>query len=1238
MKSCTSISSKHFVDILEAITDIIHDRTLLSRFVKLEDPEEVYKFVKISHPGDYTKEDFAKFVFSVCNYVYIHSRKYASSAIFNNTIEDIKKNGGPDFLGILEKFKKEEAEPVSLDDLDISGGANERKWSKIVAGSLAALVPVTSLGNQMSSVHASAYGNDYEDYDYGNSSNTRLKKGKKTSKEDENKSWFQKFRETKTYTFLKWGTILLGTAAIIYGANKLYGNYQDNCIRQKMKEDSGIDGDATKENIVQHFVMEDCKKEYIKTAKSIKENTEDKKFNANNTLEQLQLNNNYAFKDVKNVDDFTNKMENYENINKSSLISIVNNLVKEDEQRKAKIEKENEDKDEKVEYKPTEIATYLEKCKLSGNEFFKDIKNIKLENIPEEEKIQFNNNVHDYQINQLKEKINEYKNIDEIFQSYSKAGYKNIQNAAKEEYNKAFDAAKSAGGSSSGKIGAAAGFFKDLFTIISAPLTWVIAKGDDFMGFMEKVGKAAETPGKIIDQQRKIGEEWIRRAYERSAATGTKKSVVMAGMIANYLKSIIKGQDEQMDCLASILGSFNMQAEMQDEDESVIDSPQLNSQCVFLAGPSGTGKSMVTGLVKNLVGGNVRYITLNLSNYDGSTDVNTYLTKQAEFRNNSYGLEGKRAVIAIEEIDKVSKNPVARDKINHWLHTVYDTGRIGGGEKESPIQLSGTLFLITSNELPSPELLINGKVKGLNVESEGETFDSSNSSNYIDILRELTKNTSRESPVERTGSLISRSTFIEFKQTNDDAMKDIIDMHLSALNERFEEYGININYSEKFIEKLAQLRHTSMYKDGGSRTIINDILKPIFADITEKIGAIADDDDDVTQVWLDYGGVDSSNKLIVNIKRTEEEATCDGEDPEFEDEEVVATRKPELEAYIQSLMLKELGEVLVSLRTAYNSGVVDDWSKVLNTNNMDFIKQLASMSSANVPSSVNDQIKTILMNHEKIVDSVGKIGISDSQWKSIKKLRETIKLKAKGKVENKKNMEKSKQSMAILENVLSDISKVNNQMNAMDQKSSFVQSNKSVISQIFSMLNDKENDYDFEEQFDFLMENRGKFDSNLVLSSKQRSTIDKFKNAISKQVKKIEDMNAERTHEIGEIFSDISNIRNSHPDLRFSDALNSADFSFLSSLVSIIDPSKSISDNEERIEFICKNKDKLVANMSNSGISDTQLRFARALKSSIENWANEKSEDQGKQDQNSEENDNQNKIDLQDEREEIEVK
>ena len=188
------------------------------------------------------------------------------------------------------------------------------------------------------------------------------------------------------------------------------------------------------------------------------------------------------------------------------------------------------------------------------------------------------------------------------------------------------------------------------------------------------------------------------------------------------------------------------------------------------------------------------------------------------------------------------------------------------------------------------------------------------------------------------------------------------------------------------------------------------------------------------------------------------------------------------------------------------------------------------------------------------------------------------------------------------------------------------------------MLNDKENDYNLEEQFDFLMENRGKFDSNLILSSKQRGTIDKFRNAVSKQVKKIEDMNAERTHEIGEIFSDISNIRNSHPDLKFSDALNSSDFSFLNSLVSIIDSSKSISDSEERLEFICKNKDKLVANMSNSGISDIQLRFAKSLKSSIENWANEKPEDQGGQDQKSEENDNPNKIDLQDEREEIEVK
>ena len=60
--------------------------------------------------------------------------------------------------------------------------------------------------------------------------------------------------------------------------------------------------------------------------------------------------------------------------------------------------------------------------------------------------------------------------------------------------------------------------------------------------------------------------------------------------------------------------------------------------------------------------------------------------------------------------------------------------------------------------------------------------------------------------------------------------------------------------------------------------------------------------------------------------------------------------------------------------------------------------------------------------------------------------------------------------------------------------------------------------------------------------------------------------------------------------------------------------------------------------MSNTGISDIQLRFARSLKSSIEDWANEKSEDQKRQGQNPGENDNPGKIDLDDNREEIDVK
>jgi len=756
---------------------------------------------------------------------------------------------------------------------------------------------------------------------------------------------------------------------------------------------------------------------------------------------------------------------------------------------------------------------------------------------------------------------------------------------------------------------------------------WEFGKSifDGIANLSKKAGDIVELPNKVLSLQEKVisifGHDRVDSYYD------DEEKLFQTAFIEEGLNSIIKGQKTQMRQLASILAAFNMKAKMASsgENQSFMDSSQLNSKCVFLTGPSGTGKSMLTSLVPRFTAWNVSHLTINLNQYDGKTDVNTYLSKQEEFKNSARYLGGKYVVINIEEIDKVCKDPVIREKVNQWLHSVYDTGKIGGGEKESPVTVAASLFLMTSNELPSTDILINGKVKGLNIKVGGQEIKSSDKDNYIDILRALSKNTSRELPIERTGALISRSEVIEFNQTSDESMEEIIDMHIKELNLRFlsNNVPVKLNYSDKFREKLAKLRHAKMYKDGGSRTLINDILNPIFSGVTAKFSSISNNDqysietDDkgnaieekLAQLWLDYTGVSESGQLSIAIKDNEEDAKCDGEEPDMEEEELNTNRKPEVEEFIKKLMNGELSKIIGSLSTAYNSGVVKDWNSILSQKSKSVINSLSSLVSSYAgSSSIDNQIKVLVEKRNELTDLMSKRGILDDEWEALKELRDVINSKTSDAVSAKRNNEKSKVSLNSLKETLDEIEKITPLALSVKQYDLFSINNKNALSKIFEILSDNgfrefsdESNMSVKGKLDELIKNKDLIKSlEPDLKGNQHSAIKNFKDSVQKQIAAIKLEVENRANEIDEIFNDIKEAKNNSPVASYKSILSQTDSKFLKSLVSMISPNTSISDIDKQLDFILEHKSEIKSKLLSIGTTDEQLGNAKSLKFKIQ--------------------------------------
>lgn len=1125
----TDIGQRKFNTIISGIIDISNDKSKFESFSKLKSMDEAFDFLQVFYPGDYTKDDFAKFLLIIMANIYYRSKDFARHELFELTLADIKKRTGTDFKKYLQNFSKTKSKKLSDDDVNIAGGVGDRKLSKIIAGSMAFLVPVSMASNHVPSVQAMGL---------------TLSRGQSKTKTKSSGGVWNWIKEHWKPIAVVAGVVAAGVAAFVtYKRVQSAKKYQEAANEyNKGKEDN--------KKVSTSFW------DYFRPGSKARDDLESKKYAKS----------------------------------------------KEDEQEK----------------KIKEMSDALKAASGEAKDFNKTIDALTRSDV---EKFFDKNGVDCRSIkNKEDATIKEYadllsKNKDAIKKKYDDSTDED-RKKVHEEIVKDSD-----------KVGAS--------TVIPG-LAVLIAGGKGLWEFGESIFKKitglAEGAKKIVDLPTSILDAYdkITRIFPTDPTQSfydDEEKLFQTAFIEEGLNSIIKGQKTQMRQLASILAAFNMKAKMASsgENQSFMDSSQLNSKCVFLTGPSGTGKSMLTSLVPRFTAWNVSHLTINLNQYDGKTDVNTYLSKQEEFKNSARYLGGKYVVINIEEIDKVCKDPVIREKVNQWLHSVYDTGKIGGGEKESPVTVAAALFLMTSNELPSTDILINGKVKGLNIKAGDQEIKSSNKDNYIDVLRALSKNTSRELPIERTGALISRSEVIEFNQTSDESMEEIIDMHIKELNLRFllNNVPVKLNYSDKFREKLAKLRHAKMYKDGGSRTLINDILNPIFSGVTAKFSSISNNDqysietdeqgnaieDKLAQLWLDYTGVNESGQLSIAIRDKEEEAGNNGEEPDMVEEELNTSRKPEIEEFIKKLMNGELSKIIGSLSTAYNSGVVKDWNSILSQKSKSVIKSLSSLISSYAEnSSVDNQIKVLVDKRNELTDLMSKRGILDDEWEALKELRDVVNSKTSDAVAAKRNNERSKVSLNLLKEVVDEIEKIAPLASSIKKYDLFAANNKNSLSKIFEMLSDNgfrqfsdESNMTAGAKLDEIIKNKDSIKSlEPDLKENQHSAIKNFKDSVQKQIAAIKLEVENRANEIDGIFSDIKEAKINSSVASYKSILSQTDSEFLKSLVSMVSPNTSISDIDKQLDFVLEHKSEIKSKLLSIGTTDEQLGNAKSLKFKIQ--------------------------------------
>ena len=670
-------------------------------------------------------------------------------------------------------------------------------------------------------------------------------------------------------------------------------------------------------------------------------------------------------------------------------------------------------------------------------------------------------------------------------------------------------------------------------------------------GVMTETGSLAKNITDVFNAPKQFLDSWMSVKYAarswdemfpKSQPEEQKFRSYSSEEIYNNLTKVIKGQDAAVMGLSEELEALIMKTKYIQSLNGQEGDRQMISGCSVLMGPPGSGKSRLLTEIKNNVPYYIRCVYLDLSKWDGKEAINTYISKQKEFETTLSSLNDGFAILFVEELDKICSTPEKKAKWDEFAHTLYDSGRLGGGEKNAPVQLKGAHMFCTSNAIADAEDFEENRVIGVTLK-DWETG--------ADKVAELAAKGGRSVPKKTHGSTKTRQKLYEFSPPDDAVLPDVIEANLLGMCEKvFEMNDLDIQWNRKCLSKLASLIHTKKYMAGGNRKIVKDITEKLWGLIVKAINppegeeGFPEDEEGVTHVYLDFRGVTPDGDIDLRFVSSENEAENLGEGIIVEDEggEFTEQLSPDMENYILSVKLNYLSNVLASLTNALIVDDSYDWGQFLDNDSSKCISDLVNLVSKSSP-DVNKNIKSLKNINASLLNTLKSQKIPDTLWDSIKTLGKNVKTTLVPNIKKIKHHKDELNTFEKLGDLLSNLTQYDSSMkllgkNLLDPKSSnFAMNNSVSISNVCNLFNNyspSEEDSKDEKidkskaiainNLSFLLNLKDTSDAKSGMSEQQIKYVNNLNNNVIKQIDVTSKSLSENIDQIVGEFKAISNI------------------------------------------------------------------------------------------------------------------